>query len=114
MSGLIGHAISSGKKSICVSLDLRNCLYVRPVVPNYSWQDERTAIDPYCCGLARPHCLESGGPSGAVLLVQFLFSVLLGPMMDSCCVKFGSILAFIVNLLVLAGMVGFFKFLVCI
>ena len=50
----------------------------------------------------------------AVLLVQFLSSVLLGPMMDSCRVKFGSIVAFIVNLLALAGMVGFFKFLVCI
>ena len=50
--------------------------------------------------------------NAAVLLVQFLFSVLLGPMMDSCCVKFGSIVAFIVHLLALVGMVGFFEFLV--
>jgi 1,3-beta-glucan synthase len=50
--------------------------------------------------------------NAAVLLVQFLISVLLGPMMDSCCVKFGSVVAFVVHVLALEGMVGFFEFLV--
>ena len=52
--------------------------------------------------------------NAAVLLIQFLFSLMLGPMMDSCCVKFGSIVAFIVHMLALVGMVGFFEFLVSV
>ena len=52
--------------------------------------------------------------NAAVLLVQFPFSVLLGPMMDLCCIKFGSIVVFIVHLLALVRMVGFFEFLISI
>ena len=50
--------------------------------------------------------------NAAVLLVQFLVSLFIGPMMESCCAKFGSIVAFIVHVFALVGMVGFFEFLV--
>lgn len=50
--------------------------------------------------------------NAAVLLVQFLISLFLGPMLDSIAPKFGSAMAFIVHILGVVGMVGFFEFLV--
>lgn len=49
--------------------------------------------------------------NGAVLLVLFLTSLFLGPMLDSVFPKFGSVIAFIAHALALVGMVGFFEFL---
>ncbi|GJJ14803.1 1,3-beta-D-glucan synthase [Clathrus columnatus] len=49
--------------------------------------------------------------NSAILLVQFLISLFLGPMLDSCCAKFGSVMATIVHSLALIGMIGFFEFL---
>jgi 1,3-beta-glucan synthase len=50
--------------------------------------------------------------NAGVLLVQFLVSLFLGPMLDPTYPKFGSIMAFITHALGLIGMVGFFEFLV--
>ena len=50
----------------------------------------------------------------AVLLVQFLVALFIGLMMESCCMKFGSIVAFIVHIFTLVGMDGFFESLVCL
>lgn len=51
--------------------------------------------------------------NAAVLLILFLVSLFLGPMLDTMCTKFGSVIAFIAHVLALVGMVGFFEFLVC-
>ena len=51
--------------------------------------------------------------NAAVLLVLFLVSLFLGPMLDSVSPKFGSAIAFIAHVLALVGMVRFFEFLVC-
>jgi 1,3-beta-glucan synthase len=50
--------------------------------------------------------------NGAVLLVQFIISLFLGPMLDTNFPKFGSVMAFIVHVLGVIGMIGFFEFLV--
>ena len=51
--------------------------------------------------------------NAAVLLVLFLVSLLLGPMLDPMFPKFGSVIAFIAHILGVVGMLGFFEFLVC-
>lgn len=50
--------------------------------------------------------------NAAVLLTLFLVSLFLGPMLDSCCAKFGSVMAFVAHFLAALGMIGFFEFLV--
>lgn len=49
--------------------------------------------------------------NAAVLLVLFLISLFLGPMLDTCCAKFGAVMASIAHFLAVSGMVGFFEFL---
>lgn len=49
--------------------------------------------------------------NAAVLLVQFLFSLLLGPVFSASGSSFGSVMAFIAHALGVLGMVGFFEFL---
>jgi 1,3-beta-glucan synthase len=51
--------------------------------------------------------------NAGVLVVQFLISLFLGPMLDPTFPKFGSTMAFIAHALGLVGMIGFFEFLVC-
>lgn len=50
--------------------------------------------------------------NAAILLILFLVSLFLGPMLDTCCVKFGAVMASIAHFLAMVGMVGFFEFLV--
>lgn len=50
--------------------------------------------------------------NAAALLVLFLVSLLLGPMLDSCCVRFGAVMATIAHILGTIGMIGFFEFFV--
>ena len=50
--------------------------------------------------------------NAAVLLVLFMASLFLGPMLDTVAPKFGSVMAFIAHILALVGMIGFFEFLV--
>jgi len=50
--------------------------------------------------------------NAAVLLVLFMTSLFLGPILDPRYPLFGSIMAFIAHLLAVIGMVGFFEFLV--
>lgn len=50
--------------------------------------------------------------NAAVLLVQFMFSLLLGPMLNNSFPKFGSGMAFIAHSLGVIGMIAFFEFLV--
>jgi 1,3-beta-glucan synthase len=50
--------------------------------------------------------------NAGVLLVQFLFSLFLGPMLDPAYPLFGSVMAFIAHFLGTIGMIGFFEFLV--
>lgn len=50
--------------------------------------------------------------NAAVLLVLFLISLFLGPMLDPRYPMFGSVMAFIAHFLGVVGMVGFFEFLV--
>ena len=52
--------------------------------------------------------------NAAVLLVLFLISLFLGPMLDSCCVRFGAVMATIAHILGTIGMIGFFEFFVSI
>ena len=52
--------------------------------------------------------------NAAVLLMLFLVSMLLGPMLDTVAPKFGSVIAFVAHVLALVGVKGFFEFLVCI
>ena len=59
--------------------------------------------------------LISLGPivwNAGVLVVQFLVSLFLGPMLDPTFPKFGSTMAFIAHALGLLGMIAFFEFLV--
>lgn len=51
--------------------------------------------------------------NAAVLLVLFIISIFLGPMLDPVVPYFGSIMAFIAHFLGTVGMIGFFEFLVC-
>jgi len=48
--------------------------------------------------------------NAAVLLVLFIVSLFLGPMLDSCCVRFGAVMATIAHILGTIGMIGFFEF----
>jgi 1,3-beta-glucan synthase len=50
--------------------------------------------------------------NAAVLLVLFLISIVLGPMLDSCCGRFGAIMASIAHVLGTVGMIVFFEFFV--
>ncbi len=50
--------------------------------------------------------------NAAVLLVQFMFSLFLGPFLDTRFPKFGSAMAFIAHSLGVVGMIAFFEFLV--
>ncbi len=52
--------------------------------------------------------------NAAVLIVLFFTSLFLGPMFDSWCAKFGSVIGFMAHILAVAGMIGFFEFLVCV
>lgn len=52
--------------------------------------------------------------NAVVLLTFFMISLFMGPMLDSCCAKFGSVMATLAHLLAMFGMVGFFEFLVSI
>jgi 1,3-beta-glucan synthase len=52
--------------------------------------------------------------NAVVLLVLFLVSLLLGPMLDSVFPRFGSAMAFIAHTLGTLGMVGFFEFFVSV
>jgi len=49
--------------------------------------------------------------NAVVLLVLFFISLFFGPMLASCCNKFGSVMAAIAHTLSVVGMVGFFEFL---
>lgn len=51
--------------------------------------------------------------NAAVLLVQFMFSIFLGPFLDTKYPKFGAGMAFIAHSLATVGMIAFFEFLVC-
>ena len=51
--------------------------------------------------------------NAAILLVLFLVSLFLGPMLDPMFPKFGSVIAFIAHVFGVIGMLGFFEFLVC-
>lgn len=48
--------------------------------------------------------------NAAILLVLFLVSLFLGPILDSCCVRFGAVMATIAHMLGTIGMIGFFEF----
>lgn len=50
--------------------------------------------------------------NAAVLLVLFLTSLFLGAMLESCCTKFGSVMASLAHILGLVGLVAFFEFFV--
>lgn len=50
--------------------------------------------------------------NAAILLVLFLVSLFLGPILDPRYPMFGSAMAFIAHILAVIGMVGFFEFLV--
>lgn len=52
--------------------------------------------------------------NAAVLLVQFMVSLFLGPLLDSPFPKFGTVMAFIAHTLGVIGMIAFFEFLVCV
>lgn len=47
-----------------------------------------------------------------VLLTFFMLSLFMGPLLDSCCTKFGSVMASLAHILAMFGMVAFFEFLV--
>ena len=49
----------------------------------------------------------------AILLILFMFSLFLGPLLDTRYPKFGSVMAFIAHALGAIGMIAFFEFLVC-
>src|ERR1700710_972440 len=52
--------------------------------------------------------------NAAVLLVQFLISLFLGPMMETTFPRFGSVMATTAHVLGVVGMLGFFEFLVSV
>jgi len=49
--------------------------------------------------------------NAAVLLVLFLISLFLGPILDHACARFGAVIAATAHFLAVVGMVGFFEFL---
>ena len=51
--------------------------------------------------------------NAAVLLVLFMFSLFLGPMLGTPFPKFGSVMAFLGHSLGVVGMIAFFEFFVC-
>ncbi|KAI0034779.1 1,3-beta-glucan synthase [Vararia minispora EC-137] len=48
--------------------------------------------------------------NAAVLLILFFISLMFGPVLDSCCTRFGSVMATIAHILGMAGLIGFFEF----
>lgn len=52
--------------------------------------------------------------NAAVLIILFLISLFLGPMLDTCCAKFGSVMAGTAHFLAVLGMIAFFEFLVSV
>jgi len=50
--------------------------------------------------------------NAAVLVVLFIVSIVLGPMLNTCCSKFGSLMAVIAHTLSLIGLIAFVEFLV--
>ena len=50
--------------------------------------------------------------NAAVLIVLFVVSIFLGPMLNTCCSKFGSTMAVIAHTLSLIGLIAFVEFLV--
>lgn len=50
--------------------------------------------------------------NAAVLLVLFLVSLFLGPMLDTCCAKFGAVMASLAHFMAVVGIIAFFEFLV--
>jgi 1,3-beta-glucan synthase len=52
--------------------------------------------------------------NAGVLLTLFLFSLFLGPMLDSVFPLFGSVMAAIAHILGVVGIIAFFEFLVCL
>ena len=52
--------------------------------------------------------------NAAVLITLFFMSLFLGPLLESCCVKFASVMASIAHLLALVGLIAFFEFFVSI
>lgn len=52
--------------------------------------------------------------NAAVLLIQFMFSLFLGPFLDTKYPKFGSAMAFVAHSLGVIGMIAFFEFLVSV
>ncbi|OCH86741.1 1,3-beta-glucan synthase [Obba rivulosa] len=48
--------------------------------------------------------------NAAILLVQFMVSLFLGPLLDTPFPKFGSVMAFLAHTLGVVGMIGFFEF----
>jgi len=51
--------------------------------------------------------------NAGILVAKFLISLFLGPTLDPTFPKFGSTMAFVAHALGLAGIIGFFEFLVC-
>ena len=79
-------------------------------VKSFPQQDNRTPPSP----LIRL-AVVSIGPlvlNAAILLVLFMISLTLGPMLDSCCTRFGSVMASIAHIGGTLGMIGFFEFFV--
>lgn len=50
--------------------------------------------------------------NAGVLLILFFMSLFLGPMLESCCAKFASVMASIAHILALVGLIAFFEFFV--
>jgi 1,3-beta-glucan synthase len=50
--------------------------------------------------------------NAAVLIILFIVSIFLGPMLNTCCSKFGSLMAVIAHTLSLIGLIAFVEFLV--
>jgi 1,3-beta-glucan synthase len=52
--------------------------------------------------------------NAAVLVAQFILSLLLGPMLGASFPRFGAVMAFVVHILGTVGMIAFFEFLVSV
>lgn len=49
--------------------------------------------------------------NGAILIVTFFVSLCFGPMLNTSCTSFGSVMAGIAHVCSVVGMLGFFEFL---
>ncbi|KAG0217613.1 1,3-beta-D-glucan synthase [Mortierella sp. GBA43] len=65
----------------------------------------------YTSGLVRVACFALGPVvvNAGVLAVLFIASILLGPLMNMCCVKFGSVMAAIAHGTAVVTLIGFFE-----